>query len=142
MENPFSSPQTASTMDAGDFAPLPPERERLALLGEVVVAWERLRIWYNVVLAAVALISILLFQLPLLFHMGALEDMVLAAIAANACFLAGPLLEGYVTWWFGPVPWLRQAVFIIGTLGAVVLTIAVVVALTLEFGPPAPENLL
>ena len=139
MENPFSSPQTAAAADLGDFAPLSPERERLAKLGEVFVAWERLRIWYNVVLAVVALASPLVLFPQIEFDLGSLEDLVLAAIGANVCFLAGPLLEGYVTWWFGPVPWLRNAVFIVGTLGAMLLTALVVI---FELSPPVPEHLL
>lgn len=139
MENPFSSPQTAAAADLGDFAPLSPERERLAKLGEVFVAWERLRIWYNVVLAVVALASPLVLFPQIEFDLGSLEDLVLAAIGANVCFLAGPLLEGYVTWWFGPVPWLRNAVFIVGTLGAMLLTALVVI---FELSPPVPKHLL
>ena len=124
MDNPYSSPQVASEIDTADFARLNPERERLALLGEVFVAWEWLRLWYNGILAVVGILYLLIRQpFGLLLALAGAEDIILAFLGANACFTVGPLLEGYVTWWYGPVSWLRKAIFIIGTLGAIVLTV-------------------
>ncbi|QDU57952.1 hypothetical protein [Aeoliella mucimassa] len=54
MDNPYSSPQVATALDVAESVPPPPDRERLALLGEVFIAWERLRIWYNLVLGGVS----------------------------------------------------------------------------------------
>jgi len=126
MENPYQSPA------ATPAAELPPERERYAQLGEVFVAWEWLRIWYNVVLSAVALIGVLVVDPRLLTRINDLEAMAAAAVGANACFFAGPIVEGYVTWWFGPVSWLRKAIFVMGTLGSVLLVVAVIVALNAD----------
>lgn len=110
---------------------LPARRERLAQLGEVVVAWERLRVWYNAVLACAGLFSVLLILPRMLFDPLMLGELLIAAFAANLCFLAGPLIEGYVTWWRGPAPVLRHVVFIVGTLGAVGLTFAVVLEIAM-----------
>ncbi len=124
MDNPYSAPQSAAAPDDGHGGHL--HREQLAQIGEVFVAWEWLRIWYNVVLACVALVAILLIEPSLLLDVMILEQLAVAAIGANACFLAGPLLEGYVTWWWRPARWLRMPVFILGTLGACLLTLIVV----------------
>ncbi|MCO6044229.1 hypothetical protein NG895_09955 [Aeoliella sp. ICT_H6.2] len=140
MENPFSSPQTAAAADLGDFAPLSPERERLAKLGEVFVAWERLRIWYNVVLAVVAVLVLvgIVLSSGLQLSKNDFDILIEAAIGANVCFLAGPLLEGYVTWWIKPASWLRKPVFVLGTVASVLLTIIVVLAVAAGFELPAP----
>lgn len=130
MDNPYSSPQTGSPAEAGEPGPLSPQRERLANLGEVFVAWEWLRIWYNVALASVALLSVMLLDPALLVNLGSLETMVLSAIGANGCFLAGPLVEGYVTWWWRPVKGLRECLFYAGTFGSILLTLLVVLFLS------------
>lgn len=124
MENPYASPATTSD------AELSPERERYAQLGEVFVSWEWLRIWYNVVLSVVALVGVLLVKPQMLLQFNELESMAAAAIGANACFFAGPIVEGYITWWFGPVVWLRKGIFALGTLFSVFLVMVVIVALS------------
>jgi hypothetical protein len=85
-------------------------------------------VWYNIVLAVVTLIAILNINASPLVDPRAMAAMLLAALAANACFCVGPLLEGYVTWFFGPVRWLRGVVFVVGSMGAVGLTMVVVLA--------------
>ena len=123
MENPYSPPQAVVR---SDHMSLPADRERLAEIGEVFVAWERLRIWYNVVLACVALVAVMLIEPRLLTQVRSLENLIGGAVGANACYLAGPLLEGYVTWWWRPAKWLRMPVFVVGTLGACLLTCIVI----------------
>jgi hypothetical protein len=132
MENPYTSPQSDPRPTPVDDGLADPAVLRLARIGEVAVAWEKLRLWYNLVLSVVALISISLWDARLLTEPRALEMMILAALAANACFCAGPLLEGYTTWFFRPVAWLRMSIFGIGTMGAVVLTPMVVAAIVLD----------
>lgn len=127
MENPYTSPQSGPGPTQLEVGSTDPTVVRLARIGEVAVAWEKLRLWYNIVLAAVALIAILNINASLLVDPRAMEAMLLAALAANACYCAGPLGEGYVTWFFGPVPWLRGVVFVMGSMGAIGLTMGVVV---------------
>jgi len=124
MKNPYASPHAISSEE--ETVEFSPERQRYAQLGEVVVAWERLRIWYNVILACTTLLAAIAIRPRMLLDPSALGYIVAAAIAANACFSAGPIAEGYITWWFGSVRWLRKAVFIVGTLGSVALTVAVI----------------
>lgn len=126
MENPYTSPQADPRRDP---TPLPPDADRLVNLGQIALAWEKLRLWYNAVLAIVALLAVVSVDASLLVEPRAMESMILAALAANACFCVGPLLEGYITWFVRPVPWLRRWIFGIGTLGAVGLTLGVVLAL-------------
>jgi len=60
--------------------------------------WEPLRVWYNLILFVVLVVS----HVP---YMGVafLEPMVFliwlaGAVLANICFLAGPLAEAYLSW--------------------------------------------
>ena len=127
MENPYTSPQSGPRTTPLDDASADPAVLRLARIGEVALAWEKLRLPYNLMLAVAALVAVLNFNAGLLADPRALADMLLAALAANACYCAGPLVEGYVTWFFGPVPWLRGVVFVVGSMGAMGLTMGVVV---------------
>jgi len=136
MKNPYASPHTLSSEE--ETVEFSPERQRYAQLGEVVVAWERLRIWYNVALAGTTLLAVSMVGPRMLLDPRVLGSIVVAAIAANACFSAGPITEGYITWWFGSVRWLRNIVFLLGTLGSVALTFAVI--LLLEIFPLLPSQ--
>jgi hypothetical protein len=140
MESPYASPQAdpcprPSAFTGGhiiDEATLPIYERRLVNLALVAVAWEKLRIWYNAVLAVVALLGLVVIDASLLLDMQAMKTMVFAAIAANVCFCVGPLVEGYVTWFFGKLPGLRAVIFAIGIIGAVMLTIWVVANVGME----------
>jgi hypothetical protein len=134
MENPYTSPQADTRVTPLDDSSADPVVLRLARIGEVAVAWENLRLRYNIVLAVVALVAVLNINAELLADSRAMAAMLLAALAANACFCVGPLFEGYVTWFFGPVSWLRMVVFVVGMMGAVALTMGVVVMVSWE-GP-------
>lgn len=122
MENPFASPVTANTLGTLTDAPLTGRELRFAEIGEAFVRWEKLRVWYNVVLAVVALVAVLLIEPRLMLKVASLEYLVAAAIGANACFFAGHIVECYATWFFGRISWIRPVVFTCGTLGAMVLT--------------------
>lgn len=127
MENPYTSPQADPRSTPMDHSSAEPAVLRLARIGEVAVAWENLRLRYNLMLAVVALVAVLSINAELLRDPRAMAAMLLAALAANACFCVGPLVEGYVTWFFGPVSWLRGVVFVVGSMGAVGLTMVEVV---------------
>ncbi|MCJ7511983.1 MAG: hypothetical protein MUO23_03305 [Anaerolineales bacterium] len=63
---------------------------------EVFMRWERLRIPYNALLAAVVL-----FPTGGGFHWPDLAEipiLLLGAVLANLCFLAGPAAEAYLAW--------------------------------------------
>lgn len=128
MPNPFASP-TAN--DSPDFptSELSGRRLRYLQVGEAFVGWEKMRILYNLILATVALILVLVVDPKLLLDVDALEKMAMAAVGANVCFFAGHLVDCYATWLFGPLPWLRPLVFFVGTLGSLLLVLFVVLAL-------------
>jgi len=91
--------------------------------------WEKLRPWYNVILAAVLVVS----HAP---HMGVLflEPMALliwliGAVLANICFLAGPLVEAYVSWLGIRSRYVMPLLFI----GGVLISIPCVVYFMLPF---------
>jgi len=91
--------------------------------------WEKLRSWYNVILATVLVVS----HAP---HMGVLflEPMALliwliGAVLANICFLAGPLVEAYVSWLGIRSRYVMPLLFI----GGVLISIPCVVYFMLPF---------
>ena len=85
-ENPYAPPVAGSEPD---------DLQRPALR-EIVLAWEKLRIWYNAVLLVPGLgvIAGWLNQgAPLLI---AVVMAVMVAVGANFCFLLGPVAELYL----------------------------------------------
>lgn len=88
-------------MDIDPYAPptSPPEAgsERQSALREVVVAWEKLRLLYNGLLALPgALVLFALTDRQGMPWIAALVSAAFVAVAANACFLLGPLAEVYL----------------------------------------------
>jgi hypothetical protein len=86
-ENPYAPP------GAG---PEPDDPQRLALR-EIVLAWEKLRLWYNAILLVPGLAILAGWVgkqgMPLWF---ALLMAVMVAAGANFCFLLGPAAELYL----------------------------------------------
>lgn len=134
MQNPFASPQSVETGEVAVGMPLDPKAARWAEIGQAFVEWEKLRVWYNGVLAVVALASILVVSPKLLMDVDKLFQMATLALAANCCFFAGHIVDCYATWLFGRQHWIRPLVYTVGTLGSVLLT--AISILLLEHGVP------
>lgn len=86
-ENPYESPAAALA---------PPE----ALgIGEILPAWERLRIYYNGILflETILLGLLMLGTRGLLFTDRLIETALVGAVGANVCFCAGPCAEFYLS---------------------------------------------
>jgi len=114
--NPYAAPQLVETSSTDDRAA---QARFLAALGPFV-AWERLRIWYNLILMVVVVATALPLR-PLWFSDRLLFYCIEGAILANICFCVGLVAESYlriVGWWRD---WHRIALFIMGTLLAALL---------------------
>ncbi|TWT67598.1 hypothetical protein Pla123a_41540 [Posidoniimonas polymericola] len=124
--NPFASPATDAEFrpDGLSDSVLSPRQRRQMQVGEVVVAWEWRRLWYNLVLTAACLPIVATGLVAGNVDPDEVTMLIPAAIFANACFLAGPLIEGYWTWLLGPARWMRNLLFWAGTALATVLAIA------------------
>lgn len=125
--NPYASPQEHSAPQPQDPAVsrlTRPQQKRLEI-GEVIVAWEKRRVTYNVILAVVSA-PILLYRLAsaeiAIERMGGLVTL---AILANLCYCAAPVVEGYWTWIVGPTRWMRNLLFLVGTALACLLAVVV-----------------
>src|SRR5579864_3672300 len=70
-------------------------RAREPTFMEVFFAWEKLRLLYNGLLIVVVLVR---FE----FNFRVILFFVEPAIYANLCFCAGPVAEGYLTWFGVP----------------------------------------
>ncbi|TWT36382.1 hypothetical protein KOR34_12870 [Posidoniimonas corsicana] len=125
--NPFASPATEADYrpDGLPDSALTPDQRRLLQVGELVVAWERRRLWYNAALVAVSLPLILAGLIAGAVDQDEAFALIPAAIFANACFLAGPLVDGYWTWLLGPTTRLSTVLFWLGTAAACGLAIMV-----------------
>jgi hypothetical protein len=137
MLNPFASPQSSETVTGSAGISLDPKTVRSIEIGQAFAEWERLRVWYNGVLAVVALLAIVLVSPRLLLDAQKLWEMATLAVAANVCFFAGNIVDCYATWLFGRLRWIRPLVFTVGTAGSVLLT--AVSVLLLEHGVPFHE---
>ena len=92
-------------------------------LRPLLMRWERLRLVYNAILAAVVLA--LLLRTPSLFDDPRLPAYLLKrALAANVCFTAGPAADAYISYVAGrrvPLTWI---LFLGGTLLSVLLAMS------------------
>lgn len=138
MLNPFASPQSNDSGQLAFDAVLESKAARMAEIGLAFVAWEKLRVPYNLILGIVALVAVLVVDGSLLLDLDALERMAAAAIAANACFFAGHIVDCYATWLFGRLPWIRPILFALGTIGSVLVTLVVILEVMLG-NLPAPN---
>lgn len=123
--NPFASPTTDAEFrpdGLGDEVLIPAQRRRLQV-GEVVVAWEWRRLWYNLTLAVVSTPIVATGLVAGAIDADEVAMLIPSAIVANACYLAGPLAEGYWTWWLGPASWMRNLLFWGGTAFASLLAV-------------------
>ena len=91
---------------------------------EVFLSWERYRLVYNLVLAAVAVLSLAIDgRLELLGDGGFWWHLVMRAVGANLCFGVGPWLEGWLRLAGEDGPTVRRVLFVLGTGLAALLTV-------------------
>ncbi|MGB6042204.1 MAG: hypothetical protein WBF93_03510 [Pirellulales bacterium] len=112
ISNPFQSPQYQQLATEQDDESR--RISRFAHLGQVVVRWEKMRVFYNAILTLwVLLLMALRAEIsnpPQLFMLA------FCCVAANGCFLAGPLVEGYLCWFGIRNPAITWLLFVPGTL--------------------------
>jgi len=81
---------------------------------QVFLRWERLRVPYNALLVAVVLLPTGgEFRWP---DPGDLLILLMGAVLANLCFLAGPVAETYLAWLGLRSKWVTAALFVGGVL--------------------------
>lgn len=125
--NPYASPgEPAGPQEHEEDASgsLPRPLQKRLDVGATIVAWEKRRLWYNLVLAGVSgpIVWVRLATGDL-----ALPDakgLVLAAVIANFLFCAGPLVDGYWTWFLGPSRWVGHVLFFGGLLASCALAMS------------------
>lgn len=118
--NPYSPPQTEARPES--------DRPRVPEFFPVFVAWEQLRVLYNILLAFRTLIAAPVLVTTV--RPGILLPNLLAcAFAANVCFSVGVVLNGYA-WWLGwRSPIVTGLLFALGMSVALMLVPPVVLAL-------------
>ncbi len=114
-ENPYSSPLGGgrSLVDDPD-GPL-----RQGDFRNVFLAWERLRIFFNVVLGFPSTLYLISRAATGGLGFAQIAFFAKGAIVANVCFCVAPVIEGYLTWLTGrSARIVRWFLFPIGTLAA------------------------
>ncbi len=123
--NPFQSPAVTGSAAAiaTTDSETTPTQSRFETIGRVAVQWEKLRLAYNAVLLIEVMILTTGFRQ--LFHA---PDLVVqyagACLAANLCFCAGPLVDGYLSWFRIRSPVITGFLFAAGTLISIWLALA------------------
>jgi hypothetical protein len=96
------------------------------MIGRVVVTWEKLRIPYNVTLLLVTLeTAAAAFLKGTRSPPDTIGIAILGCIVANAAFMLGPLIDGYLSWLGLRHAGITALLFLIGTLIASVLAAGV-----------------
>lgn len=97
----------------------------------VWLAWEKLRVVYNLVLGAETLV----LGGKMFTTVSGLEMLVLGALGANVCFCAGPVLEGYLRALKMPRRIARWLLFLSGMFIAVVAALIVLLSASADWLP-------
>lgn len=117
--NPYSSLSLeTSSLDATPVAA--PNPTLVDIVKTTFLAWERLRIFYVLLLGLFTLFLVA----PQPIHIPIVIVIAGGAVFANLCYFAGPILESYVRWLGYRGKWLRWFLFIGGTLLTAILEFA------------------
>lgn len=102
-------------------APLAEDAAQKSTVKQVFFAWEKLRVLYVLALAAVTLTSI---PPEAMKRLDVWVAVAILAIGANVCYFAGPIAETYLCWLGLRRKLVRSALFVGGTVFAVLLAYA------------------
>lgn len=123
LENPYTTPVNFSKDAPTDLGP----GDHRQQIGEEFVLWERLRWIYNAILAIVSLLCILAHPGWISRPGLLMSNLVGGCIAANGCFTVGTLVSCYLAWLGFRNRIVSMALFVLGTLFSMFLTIMVLV---------------
>ena len=99
----------------------------------IFLAWEKLRIIYNAILAAIVLVFVICDPEMLVLNVRYLVALVYLCVVANVLFFAGPAVEAYAAWLGFNSKALRLALFGLGTIFAGLLAVLVMSGTLLPF---------
>ena len=116
--NPFASP-SANTTDSNN----PEERNRTVDFVPILIRWERLRIVYNLILVPFVLLAALIFAGIGPFEIDLIVSTIACGLLANLCFMLGPTLEAYGTYFKVWHPLMTVLLFIAGLFVTMLLSL-------------------
>ncbi len=119
-KNPYATPPVAESIETAQAMP---DWGIQSIARRVFLAWEKLRVRYNVILIAICLFTAFLtgaYKLPEFWF-----ACVVAGLAANVCYFAGPIAETYLNWLKKEESVsLRNGVFLLGLIFSACLAVA------------------
>ncbi len=96
--NPFRSP---SPEQEASSAGQPKSSTGIVDFRNIIVVWERLRLFYNGLLVVYVLAITFALRRQLLSAPDFWGVLLICAFVANVCFFIGPAIEGYARYFFG-----------------------------------------
>ncbi len=102
------------------------------LARRIFVAWERLRIVYNAILAVTVICVVAVYfaqYRPASLPLSGFFGIIVPVVGANLCFFAGPIVETYVAWLGLRTETLRMVLMFFGTALSMMIAVAWVIAL-------------
>ena len=119
--NPYDPP--TATLAVADS----PIEDRFHIVGKTVVAWERLRLIYNTVMGPFVL-AVVAFSHTIAArdYIELFAEIVAGGVLANLCYCAGPIIDGYLTWFGFRHRWVTIILFLCGTMLTMLLALAVI----------------
>lgn len=131
-DNPYASPSVDISPDTTAELPSSELSKSFAAIAKpTFLAWERLRIFFVVVLGLLTL----LLSGPNIAKIHTLVLIAEGAIFANICYFAGPIVETYVRWLGYDGKWVRWFLFVGGTTLTAILAIASMASMFLPDQP-------
>lgn len=124
MSEPTSNPYATPVAEVAADATLP---NGYIDFGAIVCRWERLRIVYNMVLAALVLMLTFGVYVKHIPNPVYWLSILLGACVANLCFFLGPAAEGYGTRFRFWHPWCTNLLFVAGLGLTAILAIGSIV---------------
>lgn len=92
------------------------------------LSWEKLRIWYNLILSAVVVLEVIVSPPPRIDEVAFWWFLLECAFWANVCFCAGPCVEFILSWFWADHDIIREALFFTGTLWSCLLAFGAMLA--------------
>lgn len=120
--NPYAAPSSAVSWSSDES----PWSDRVDFTA-IIRRWEKLRLIYNATLVLLVLLLVVIVFPARLTNVVFWFEVVVGAVIANLCYLAGPTIEGYARYfglWANFMTWL---LFLAGTGLAAILAIGSIV---------------
>lgn len=101
--------------------------DRFHAVGKTMVAWEKLRLIYNIVMGLFVLAVVAISQAMVARnYFEVCAEIAAGGLFANLCYCVGPMIDGYLTWFGVRHRIITIILFICGTILTMFMALAVI----------------